>query len=75
MPRITFTRATTEGEGGDHKPGDVLECSEASAQHWIRRGAAEDQGDVDQAKADTTAKAVKAPPKDKAVKPAKVSKK
>lgn len=62
MPTIKFTRDTTADEGGPHKAGDTLDCSDASAEHWAKRGAA---------KAITKPpknKAIKQPPKDKAVK-------
>ena len=39
--KIKFTADTNpELQGGDFKKGATLECSPASAHHWIRRGVA-----------------------------------
>ncbi|MEM6259683.1 MAG: hypothetical protein AAGI37_15495 [Planctomycetota bacterium] len=68
--KIKFTRDTRSVEGGPHKEGDTLECSDASAARWVKRDAAQ----VVESEAKSVAsppqdKAVKSPPKDKAVKP------
>lgn len=72
MPTIKFIRDTTPYEGGPHKAGDVVECSDASAERWVKRGAAErtkpkptKEKAIDSAPRD---KSVQHPPKDKAVK-------
>lgn len=40
--KIKFTRSTSKQEGDVvYKPGDELECEQASADRWIRRKAAE----------------------------------
>lgn len=63
MPQIKFTRDTLEHEGEPHKTGDVLDCSEASAERWVLRDAAVPY-------TEPKAKAVQAPPEDKAIKQA-----
>jgi hypothetical protein len=65
MPKITFTRDTLPHEGGPHVKGETLDCSDASAQRWINRNAAQI---AKQTAPKPEAKAVDAPPKDKAVK-------
>lgn len=57
MPTIKFTRDTLPHEGTQHKKGDTLECSDASAERWAKRNAA----------AVVVAKAIEAPPADKAI--------
>lgn len=41
MTRIQFTRDTVPlREGGDYKTGQIVELSDASANHWLGRQAA-----------------------------------
>lgn len=41
MPKIKFTRNAGSDEGGPYKAGQEIEVSQASADRWVRRNAAE----------------------------------